>query len=152
MHRNLQTLLARFAAVREAGPGRWRCKRPGSSEFNVRVAIGENGGVLLHDHAGRSPAEVLAELGMTLADLAPEREELHRVQSPAERREARRSLALASVESAARVLDSNANVLQAAAAMLAEGQRLDAEDRDRLSAAHDAIVAARMMLRAEVRP
>jgi hypothetical protein len=152
MHHKLHELLGRFQSVREVGPGRWRCRRPGSDGYNVSVAVSESGAILLHDFGGRSAAEVLAEFGMTLADLAPERPALERHQSPQERREARRALALASVESAAQVLDNNASVLQAAAAMLAEGHRLDAEDRDRLSAAHDAIVGVRMLLRAEVRP
>ena len=152
MHHKLHDLLARFQSVREAGPGRWRCRRHGSDGHNVAVALSDSGAILIHDFSGRTPAEVLAEVGMELADLAPERVALDREQNPHERREARRALALASVQSAAQVLDTNAATLQAAAAMLAEGQRLDAEDRDRLSAAHDAIVGARLLLRAEVRP
>jgi hypothetical protein len=145
-------LLSRFKSVRPAGPNRWRCRRPGSDAHNVAVALSDNGRILIHDHAMRSPAELLAELGMTLADLAPERAALDRPQSPQERREARRALSLTSVESAARVIGARAVVLQAAAAMLAEGHALSPEDRDRLSEAHEAIEAALMVLSAEVRP
>lgn len=148
----LQVMLSRFRAVRPAGPNRWRCRRHGSGSYNVSVALSDSGKVLICDHAGRTSAEVLAELGMTLADLAPKRVGLDRVQSPQELRANAERLALASMQDIAKVLDTAATTVQAAAAILDTGHPLTSDDRAQLAGAHEAITAARMMLKVEIRP
>jgi hypothetical protein len=69
-------LLSRLARARRTGPGRWvACCPAHGSGTNTALAIRElpDGRVLLHDFGGCCVEEVLTEIGLTIADLFPER-------------------------------------------------------------------------------
>ena len=69
-------LLSKLARVRKTGAGRWVacCPSHGSGQ-NQAVAVRElpDGRILLHDFGGCEVEAVLAAVGMTVADLFPER-------------------------------------------------------------------------------
>jgi hypothetical protein len=113
----------------------------------LSIAEADSGAVLVNDFSGHSVAEVLDALGLRPSDLYPGRE---RPQSAADRRENRRALALASVQSAAEVLAAEALVLLAAAGWLRSGEPLPEVELDRLQVAERRIDAARLALSAEV--
>jgi hypothetical protein len=69
-------LLSRLTRVRKTGAGRWvACCPSHGSGTNNALTIRElpDGRVLLHDFGGCSIETVLAAVGMTVADLFPER-------------------------------------------------------------------------------
>lgn len=78
---HIQTLLSRLDGVKPAGPDRWRSYCPSHQlpphragrGRSLTVAAGDNGGALIHCHAGCSSSEVVASLGLELADLFPPR-------------------------------------------------------------------------------
>lgn len=69
------TLLARLDRVLPAGPGRWIARCPAHEDRSPSLAIREldDGRVLLHDFGGCATHDVLAAVGLTFADVMPER-------------------------------------------------------------------------------
>ena len=68
-------LLSRLSRARKTGPGRWvACCPAHGSGTNTALAIRElpDGRILLHDFGGCCIEDVLAAIGMTVADLFPE--------------------------------------------------------------------------------
>ncbi len=61
-------------APRRSGNG-WaaRCPAHDDRKASLSVAAGDNGGVVLHCHAGCSAESVVRNLGLTMADLIPDR-------------------------------------------------------------------------------
>lgn len=68
------SLLARLEGVRETGPGRWIAKCPAHEDRSPSLSIRElpDGKLLLHDFGGCAPGDVLAAVGLSLADLFPD--------------------------------------------------------------------------------
>ncbi len=66
---------------RASSDGSWSARCPGPVHANgdrnpsLSISAGEQGGVLLHCHAGCSTADVVAAAGLTMLDLAPPRTE-----------------------------------------------------------------------------
>jgi exonuclease VII small subunit len=143
-------ILAQLEGVRRSGPG-WRANCPIGHKSRGTLAIAESdaGGVLMHCHAGCAAAEIVAAVGLTLADLYPPRERAE--QSAADRRENRERLALASVRQAAELLAVEGYVLEAALSMHERGECLSAEDAERLRTARKRIAGACAALAREVR-
>jgi hypothetical protein len=69
------SILDRLDRVRQTGPGRWIARCPSHEDRSPSLSIREldDGRVLLHDLAGCDTEAVLTSLGLTLADLFPER-------------------------------------------------------------------------------
>ena len=69
------TLLDRMQRVRRTGPNAWIGSSPTREDRSPSVAVREldDGTVLVHDFGGDSVADILAALGLTFADLYPER-------------------------------------------------------------------------------
>jgi putative DNA primase/helicase len=65
-------LLLRLEGVHQAGTG-WqaRCPAHDDQRASLHVAKGDNGGILLHCHAGCEPENVVRAIGVTMADLMP---------------------------------------------------------------------------------
>jgi hypothetical protein len=80
-------LLSRLTRVRKTGPGRWVACCPShgkGSNTALAVRLLPDGRVLLHDFGGCEIESVLAAIGMTVADLFPEK--LTAVESVGDRR------------------------------------------------------------------
>jgi hypothetical protein len=66
----VETILGRLDGVRRSGRG-WTALCPAHEDkhASLSVAVGDDGRALLHDHAGCSVDDVVATLGLELADL-----------------------------------------------------------------------------------
>jgi hypothetical protein len=143
----IDLVLSKLEGVRRSGRG-WRANSPCSgSKGAVSVAESDAGGVLLCDFSGYSAAEVCDAIGLKVSDLFPERE---RPQSASDRRENRRALALASVESAAAVIGFESKVVLAAVGAVMKGEALPLTEVERLREAGRRIDAVRAALSCEV--
>jgi len=131
--RPLDRLLPLLANVRQYGKG-YRCDCPNghTSRGTLSITEGDDGRALLTCFAGCAAADVLAAIGLTLADLfpAPVRD-----QSPLGRAQRREAMQAANVAAAVAVLAREVDVVSAAAGTLAHGDVLADADRDRLALA-----------------
>lgn len=143
-HIGIDAILARLARVQKTGSG-WRadCPNGHKARGSLSIAQGDDGRVLLHCFAGCAAADVLGALGVTLAEVMPER---LRDPSPEGRRAARERFKFASVGAAAGVLEREARIVHLAGCDLLRGEVLDAADTQRLSEAVERIAAARGVL------
>jgi hypothetical protein len=125
-----RSLLARLEGVRQTGPGRWVARCPAHEDRNPSLSIREtdDGRILVHDFAGCGAADVVAAVGLCLADLFPERLADH---LPATRD--RRHWHAA--REALRAVDHDVLLVAIAAEAVAAGEVLSAEDRDLLTEA-----------------
>jgi hypothetical protein len=64
-------LLDRLEKVRQTGPGRWvaRCPRHQDRSPSLSIRELEDGRILIHDFGGCEVSDVLAALGLSMADL-----------------------------------------------------------------------------------
>jgi hypothetical protein len=69
------TLIERLDRVHECGPGRWIARCPAHEDKNPSLSLREldDGRILLHCFAGCATADVLAAVGLSMADLFPDR-------------------------------------------------------------------------------
>lgn len=122
--------LSRLEKVRTHGKGRWVACCPAHADRSpsLSIAEGDDGRVLCHCFAGCSVHDVVAAVGMNLADLMPDR-----VDDQPKRRmrfmgtQVMESLALQSM------------IVAVAASDMGKGKQLTAEDRQRLLEASVAI-------------
>jgi hypothetical protein len=139
----LGVITDRLEGVRRAGNGyAARCPAHKDRSASLSLAEGNNGTVLLHCFAGCEPASVLAAIGLTLADLFPER---LKPQSAEERREFARAAREAQWAAALPVLDFESRVVLAAVEKQST-HGLDDTDRARLELAVQRIEDARLIL------
>lgn len=70
----MERILSKLPDAKRAGKG-WsaRCPAHEDRRASLSVSEGDNGGVVLHCHAGCEPAAVVGALGLSLADLMPPR-------------------------------------------------------------------------------
>lgn len=70
-----ETFLSRVEGVRRTGPGRWVFKVPTREDKRASGTAREleDGRLLIHDFGGSSAADILAAVGLELADLFPDR-------------------------------------------------------------------------------
>jgi hypothetical protein len=136
-------LLDRLEGVRKAGRG-WiaRCPAHADRSASLSISEGDDGRVLLHDFAGCEVADVLAAVGLTLADLFPDRV---RDDSPEGRRAARAAFRETGWRAALGVLAAESGVVLAAARVIAR-EILTPDDTARLALAVERIRAAREVL------
>lgn len=66
-----ETLLPRLDGVKQTGPDRWIASCPAHADRHPSLSIRElpDGRVLIHDFGGCSAADVVAAVGLSLADL-----------------------------------------------------------------------------------
>src|SRR5262245_39727175 len=100
----IEAILGRLDAVKRSGNG-WRAKCPscGGSGHKVSVAEADDGKILIHCFGGCGALSVLQSLGLTVADLFPER---LRDDTPEARRKVRRAAREAQWGAALDVLDA----------------------------------------------
>ncbi len=70
----IEKLLAKLPNAKKSGNG-WldQCPAHDDRRASLSISRGDNGGALVHCHAGCEPAAVVAAIGLKLADLMPER-------------------------------------------------------------------------------
>jgi len=139
----VDTLLSRLDGVRRSGGGHVaRCPAHEDRTASLSIAEGDAGRVLVHCFAGCATSDVLAAVGMELADLFPEREQ---DRSPQGRRqfvrEQSRDVVLA-------VVARESAVVAAAAHAIVDGALLDSDDLTRLAIALERIEHCRTELAA----
>lgn len=141
----IDRLLTRLDRLKQTGCGQWIARCPAHQDKSPSLSIKQcdDGTILLHDFAGCSPSDVLAAVGMTLADLFPER---LKPRTPEERRSAREAFKRDSWRAALGVLSREATVVGCAAGMLRQGGKLTAADDDRLTLAMRRIDDAKAVL------
>lgn len=121
------SILDRLDAVAERGPGRWIARCPAHDDRNPSLSIREtdDGTTLVRCWAGCDAIDIVSAVGLTLADLFPDREQQHR-RPPTDRR-----LRLAPAD-ALRILRRESLVIAVASADLARGIFLSHDDHARL--------------------
>lgn len=125
-----ETLIARLEGVRQTGPGRWIARCPAHQDRSPSLSIREtdDGRILIHDFAGCGAADVLAAVGLCLADLFPDRlaDHLPAIRDRRHWHAAREAL---------RTVDHDVLLIAIAAEAVAAGEVLSAEDRGHLTEA-----------------
>jgi hypothetical protein len=120
------TLLSRLDSPRANGPNRWRAACPVCGERNrstLSVGVGDSGAVLLKCFkSGCGPDQIAAAIGLGIEDLFPPRDSQS---SPLQRRR------LITAGQALDLLHDEAQLVALAAANLAHGVELTADDRAR---------------------
>jgi DNA primase len=141
---SVDLILARLDSPRRSGRG-WLAKCPAHRDRSpsLSVAEGDGGRVLMHCFTGCDVTDVLAAIGLTLADLFPERA---RDLSPLERQERRQAAQEADWRAALNVLAREADVVGIAASFASCGLALPDDDRQRLRVAIERIHDARAVL------
>jgi hypothetical protein len=144
----IDQILPRLDSLRRSGHGYTaRCPSHDDRTASLSVCETDTGKVLIHCFAGCSAPEVLQTIGLTLADLFPNRLP---ASTPEQMRAARMAAIQTNWKSALTVLAVEATVAVCACEMLLNGEELSAQDRNRLHAAHDRIQAAREVLNARL--
>lgn len=67
-------LLARLDRVRQSAPGRWMARCPAHEDKSPSLSIREldDGRILVHDFGGCAAPDILAAVGLSIADMFPE--------------------------------------------------------------------------------
>ena len=140
----IDALLARLDPVQKTGNG-WRCNCPTGhrTRGTLSLAQGDSGAILLHCFSGCAVSDVLGALGLSMGDIQPAR---LRDESPEGRRAARAQFRLASVQSAAAVLEREGNIVLIAAGDLLRADDFSPADFQRLVEAVERVAAARAVL------
>lgn len=133
-------LLDRLDRVRQVGPGRWIARCPAHEDRAPSLSLREidDGRTLVHCFAGCAAPDVVAAVGMSLADLFPAPRITHN-NKPIRSRHSH------AAREALRCLHTEALIVAIGAGTLAAGGELTAEDRERLM-----VAAARIREAAEV--
>ncbi|EQD69671.1 DNA primase [mine drainage metagenome] len=140
----IDALLARLERVKQTASG-WRadCANGHKTHGTLSITQANSGAILLHCFSGCTVADVLGGLGLTMADIQPQR---LRDESPEARRQARERFRLASVSAAAGVIAREADLVLIAAADTAQGIPLTEADLGRLAEGVERLQAAREVL------
>jgi len=138
-------LLDRLDGVRKSGKG-WIAKCPAHTDRSASLSIaqGDDGRVLLHCFAGCLVHDVLGAVGLSIANLFPQR--ITTNMSTAERNALREHAKQAQWKAALNALQLEVGVVHIAARTLADGQALTDDDLKRVGMACDRIRDAREVL------
>ncbi|HWG11129.1 MAG TPA: hypothetical protein VN693_06485 [Rhodanobacteraceae bacterium] len=144
---NVETLLTHLQGVHKTGPASWRAKCPACDHKRdagaLAISEGSDKTILLHCFRCSDTAAILAAVGLTVADLFPER---IKPQTPEERRAAREAFRRSAWKSALGVIGREACIVNAAAGWLRQRKELTEDDYNRLVLACSRIDQAREVL------
>jgi hypothetical protein len=117
-------LLSQLNGVKKTGNGKWISRCPAHKDKSPSLSIREldDGRVLLHDFAGCSTGDVLNSIGLSFADLMPEK-----LDKPS-RRESRPFTAM----DALRCISSEALLIATMACRLASVEAIQKTDKERI--------------------
>lgn len=67
----LQEFLSHFKGVKQTGPNQYiaHCPTREDKDPSLSISVGETGNILLHDHGGDLPENIVAKVGLTMRDL-----------------------------------------------------------------------------------
>ena len=140
-----ENLLSRLEGVQHHGKGcRAYCPACGGKSRKLSLSQGDDGRVLMHCFAGCSALDVLAAVGLTVADLFVRR--IDSDMTPTQRRELREHARQSQWRAALDCLQLEIGVVHIAARQLAAGQALNPDDLQRVSVAVDRIRDAKEVL------
>ena len=133
----IEEFLSRLQKVRKTGSNNWIACCPAHNDKNpsMTLAVGNNGGILVHCFALCGVDEIAGAVGLTVSDLMPDRPE-GREFIPGRARPFPAADVLVAVE-------QECLTALVAAYNLANGIELDQKDRDRLLVAYHRIAEAR---------
>lgn len=135
-------LLQRLEGVRKAGDG-WSAKCPAHQDRSASLSIGEgrDGRTLVHCFAGCAVADILATVGLELADLFPER--ITTDDDPHARRQRRIAARQHQWAAALPVVEFESRLVLIVATDMLRGHAPDPADLERLATAVERIEQAR---------
>ena len=148
LHDPVEALLSRLESVRKSGQG-WTARCPSHEDRTASLSVnaGEDGRVLIHCFAGCRAADVIAAVGMELADLFVKRPsenmthaEQSRLYEYARQSKWRAALGVIALES---------RVMSIAGREMLAGKILSSDDCERLERACDLIDGAQEVLCAQ---
>ena len=136
---NIESLLSHFDGVKETGHGRFVARCPAHDDRSPSLAIkdGDDGRVLVHCFAGCETEDVLSAIGLTFADVMPERVGSDHSYKPLRNR--------ISARDALATLDHESLVVAIIGADFLEHKEIDNETWSRLGAAVQRINTTRAM-------
>lgn len=135
-----EKLLSRLEGVRPCGAGRWMAACPAHDDKSPSLSVREleDGRVLAHCFSGCGAADILSAVGLSLADLFPEK--LSGDFAPV------KNAHVHAAGAALKSIDSCALLIAIAGENLALGLTLDTADRKKVADAAVRIRAARLMV------
>ena len=70
-------VVRRFDGVKSIGNNRVQCRCPchADDKASLSITLSDNGRILFYDHAGCSTKDILDRVGLTFADITPEKRE-----------------------------------------------------------------------------
>ncbi len=140
----LELVLSRLDRVRKCGRGFIaRCPAHEDRSASLSVAVGDDGRCLLHCFAMCSAADVVAAIGLQLAELYPER---IAPQTPEGRRELRKFAQISNWRAALNVLSVEVLVVESASRHLIDAGPLGEMDHERLILAAHRVADAKAVL------
>lgn len=142
---NIESLLCRLERVRRSGRG-WIAQCPAHEDriASLSIASGDDGRALLHCFAGCGAGDVVAAMGLSLADLFERRPTAN--MSPSQRAELRQRRRESGWSAALRVLAMEAHIVAIAAGDITRAGWMGAEDHARIVLASERIQYAREVL------
>ncbi len=134
---SIDTLISRLEGVKETGAGKYLSRCPSHDDRSPSLAIseGDDGRVLLHCFAGCETEDVLFAVGLTFADVMPERIGQDHAYKPVRNR--------ISPRDALATLDHESLVVAIIGADILEHKEIDDETWDRLGVAVNRINSTR---------
>jgi hypothetical protein len=133
----IDVLVSRLDGAKRTGPGRFVAICPAHDDKTPSMTVAEKEGrVIFHCFAGCDPADVLAAVGLTFADLYPERPTYTKG----------RRTAQFNPYDVLKALTREAGIVTLAAAQISTGYALTTADADRVRLAHERLRdAAKLM-------
>jgi hypothetical protein len=130
-------LTSRFEGVKRTGQGRFIAKCPAHADKSPSLVVSEKDGkILFHCFAGCSPSDVLGAVGLTFADLYPERPTYAK---------GRRSAPFNAYD-VLKCLAREAGIVTLAASQVSTGHPLTTADADRVRLAHERLRDAAQLM------
>jgi hypothetical protein len=135
----IEDFLSRLQKVKKTGANNWMacCPAHHDNRPSMTLAVGNNGGILVHCFALCSVDEIAGAVGLTVSDLMPERPEGKEFVAGRSRPFPAADVLLA--------VEQECLTALVAAYNIANGIELDEKDRDRLLNAYHRIAEARRL-------
>ena len=136
---SIETLISRLDKVRETGHGKYIACCPAHDDRSPSLAItdGDDGRILLHCFSGCQTEDVLSAIGLTFADVMPERIGHEHAYKPVRNR--------ISAKDALSTLDHESLVIGIIGADFLEHKEIDDDTWGRLASAVERVNTARAM-------
>lgn len=139
-----ESLLSRLEGVKQRGPGSWVARCPAHDDKSPSLSVRETGDgvLLLHCFGGCAPADIVAAVGMELADLFPPRPTAASARATPEHHHKPRRKPPIPWADVIKSLSYALTAIRIAAGDMAKGKTLSGDDLDTLQRADDIIKEA----------